>query len=73
MNPQIPDALNATLSSQLDLRKRRLQTLSWLIIGMINARTGNLSHIASQFSGPAQVGFERPSLAAFFSIREAGW
>ena len=47
MNPQIRDALNLTLSSQLDPSKRRLQTLSWLIIGMINARTVNLSHIAS--------------------------
>ena len=47
MKPQIPDALNLTLSSQLDLSTRRLQTLSWLIIGMINARTVNLSHIAS--------------------------
>jgi hypothetical protein len=47
MNPQIRDTLNLTLWSQLDLSKRRLQTLSWLIIGMINARTVNLSHIAS--------------------------
>jgi hypothetical protein len=66
MNPQITDALNTTLLSQLDLSKRRLQTLSWLIIGMINARTVNLSHIASQFSGPAQVASSYRRLQRFF-------
>ena len=66
MNPQIRDALNLTLSSQLDLSKRRLQTLSWLIIGMINARTVNLSHIASQFSGRAQVASSYCRLQRFF-------
>lgn len=66
MNPQIPDALTATLSSQLDLGKRRLQTFSWLIIGMINARTVNLSHIASQFSGRARVASNYRRLQRFF-------
>ena len=66
MKPQIRDALNLTLSSQLDPSKRRLQTLSWLIIGMINARTVNLSHIASQFSGRAQVASSYRRLQRFF-------
>lgn len=66
MKPQIPDALNATLSSHLDLSKPRLQTLSWLIIGLINARSVNLSHIASQFSGRAQVASSYRRLQRFF-------
>jgi hypothetical protein len=66
MNPQLPDALEATLSPHLDLSKPRLQTLTWLIIGMINARTVNLSHIASQFSGRAQVASSYRRLQRFF-------
>ena len=38
MNPKLPDALIATLSSQLEFSKSRLRTLAYLIIGMVNVR-----------------------------------
>ena len=55
MSHHLPDTLAHTLSPHLELGKSRLQTLSWLIIGLVNARTVNLSHLASQCSGSAQV------------------
>jgi len=47
VSQHLPDTLTHTLSSHLALGKSRLQTLSWLIIGLVNARTVNLSHLAS--------------------------
>ena len=55
-----------TLSCHLDLGKTRLETLSWLIIGLVNARTVNLSHLASQCSGSAQVSSSYRRLQRFF-------
>ena len=55
-----------TLSSHLELSKTRLETLSWLIIGLVNARTVNLSHLASQCSGRAQVASSYRRLQRFF-------
>jgi hypothetical protein len=62
----LPDTLTHTLSSHLDLGKSRLQTLSWLIIGLVNARTVNLSHLASQCSSSAQVSSSYRRLQRFF-------
>ena len=66
MSDHLPDTLMLTLSSHLELGKSRLQTLSWLIIGVINARTVNLSHVASQFAGAAQVSSSYRRLQRFF-------
>ena len=66
MQHSICDALMETLSSQLDLSRSRLQTLALLIIGMVNARTVNLSHLASQFPGEAQVASSYRRLQRFF-------
>jgi hypothetical protein len=44
----------------------RLQTLSWLIIGLVNARTVNLSHLASQCSNNALVSSNYRRLQRFF-------
>jgi hypothetical protein len=66
MNQHLPDTLTQTLSSHLDLGKSRLQTLSWLIIGLVNARTVNLSHLASQCSSSAQVSSSYRRLQRFF-------
>ena len=66
MSHHLPDTLMLTLSSHLELGKSRLQTLSWLIIGVINARTVNLSHVASQFAGAAQVSSSYRRLQRFF-------
>jgi hypothetical protein len=68
----LPDALTHTLSSHLELGKSRLQTLSWLIIGLVNARTVNLSHLASQCSGSAQVASSYRRLQRFFPL-EGDW
>lgn len=46
-------ALIETLSRHFMLRNSRLETLAVLIVGLVQCRTVNLSHIASQF--PAQV------------------
>jgi len=43
-----------------------LETLAWLIVGMVNARTVNLSHIAAQFPGSAQVSSSYRRLQRFF-------
>ncbi len=66
MSHHLPDTLTHTLSSHLDLGKSRLETLSWLIIGLVNARTVNLSHLASQCSSSAQVSSSYRRLQRFF-------
>ncbi len=66
MSHHLPDTLAHTLSSHLELGKSRLETLSWLIIGLVNARTVNLSHLASQCSGSAQVASSYRRLQRFF-------
>jgi hypothetical protein len=43
-----------------------LQTLCWLIIGLVNARTVNLSHLVSQRSSSAQVSSSYRRLQRFF-------
>ncbi len=66
VSDHLPDALAHTLSSHLALGKSRLETLSWLIIGLVNARTVNLSHLASQCPGSAQVNSSYRRLQRFF-------
>ena len=66
MNHLLPDALARTLSSHLALGKSRLETLSWLIIGLVNGRTVNLSHLASQCYSSAQLGSSYRRLQRFF-------
>ena len=75
MSHPLPDTLMQTLSSHLDLGKSRLQTLSWLIIGLVNARTVNLSHLASQCSGRAQVSSSYRRLQRFFQyvVLDGDW
>ncbi len=76
MSHHLPDTLMLTLSSHLELGKSRLQTLSWLIIGVINARTVNLSHVASQFAGAAQVSSSYRRVQRFSSMcswKGTGW
>ncbi len=62
----LPDTLTRTLSPHLELGKSRLETLSWLIIGLVNARTVNLSHLASQCCGGAQLSSSYRRLQRFF-------
>ncbi len=66
MNRHLLDALTGTLSSHLDLGKSRLETLALLVLGLINGRTVNLSHIASQISGTASIPSSYRRLQRFF-------
>lgn len=68
MTPRLPDALVATLLPHLDLGKSRLETLSWLIIGVLVARSVNLSHLASQCDSAAQVASSYRRLQRFFQF-----
>ncbi len=66
MSHHLPDALVRTLSPHLELSKSRLETLSWLITGLVVARTVNLSHLASQCSNNALVSSNYRRLQRFF-------
>ncbi len=66
MSHPLPDALVRTLSPHLELSKSRLETLAWLIAGMVVARTVNLSHLASQCSNKALVSSNYRRLQRFF-------
>jgi hypothetical protein len=48
-------ALEGILRPHVGLGKSRLETLCQITVGMISARTVNLSHIASEWSGTAQT------------------
>ena len=61
-----PDALALTLSRHVDLSNDRCQTLVMLVTGLLNARTVNLSHIASQVGGAALVASSYRRLQRFF-------
>lgn len=61
-----PDTLASTLSRHVDLSNDRCQTLAMLITGVLNARTVNLSHIASQVGGTALVASSYRRLQRFF-------
>ena len=76
MSHHLPDTLMLTLSSHLELGKSRLQTLSWSIIGAINARTVNLSHVANQVAGAARVSSSYHRLQRFSNMcswKGTGW
>jgi len=66
MSSKLTGTLTSTLSPHLALGKTRLQTLACLIIGLVNGRTVNLTHIATQFSGSAQVSSNYRRLQRFF-------
>lgn len=66
MNRHLLDALVGTLSGHLDLSKSRLETLALLVLGLVNGRTVNLSHVASQISGTASISSSYRRLQRFF-------
>ena len=59
-------ALRRTLSSHVDLGKTRLETLCLLVLGMISARTVNLSHLAAERPGHALIASTYRRLQRFF-------
>lgn len=66
--PCLPDALVSTLSRHLALSNSRLETMAVIILGLVNGRTVNLSHIASQFAGPALLASNYRRLQRFFQF-----
>ena len=58
--------LLATLRPHFNLSKTRLETLAVLLLGLANSRTVNLSHLASQFPGPALHASNYRLLQRFF-------
>lgn len=58
--------LQKTLTPHVQLGKSRLETLCLLVLGMINARTVNLSHIASERPARAKVASTYRRLQRFF-------
>ena len=66
MDHQASAALLKTLSPHLDLSKSRSQTLVLLVIGMISARTVNLSHLACELPGTALIASGYRRLQRFF-------
>lgn len=64
----LPDALVSTLSRHLALSNSRLETMVVIILGLMNGRTVNLSHIASQFCGTARLASSYPRLQRFFQF-----
>lgn len=54
------------LGPHLELHKSRLETLCVLIVSMINARTVNLSHLASEFPSKAKIDSCYRRLQRFF-------
>lgn len=64
----LPGALVSTLSRHLALSNSRLETMVVIIVGLVNGRTVNLSHIASQFHGPAHLASNYRRLQRFFQF-----
>jgi hypothetical protein len=62
----LPGALMVTLARHFRLSNDRLQTLMVLIVGLVNARTVNLSHITGAFPGPAKLESNYRRLQRFF-------
>lgn len=66
MQTEVCAALVSTLSPHFALSKSRLMTLSFLIVGLAEARTVNLSHIACTLPGEALVASQYRRLQRFF-------
>lgn len=60
--------LLSTLRPHFDPGKTRLETLAVMIVGLVNSRTVNLSHLASQFPGPALHASNYRRLQRFFQF-----
>ena len=66
MQIKVCAALVSTLSPHFDLSKSRLMTLAFLIVGIAEARTVNLSHIACTLPGEAAIASRYRRLQRFF-------
>ena len=66
MLPQAIAALRQDLSLHLNLSKSRVETMALIVIGMISARTVNLSHLASERPAGALIASTYRRLQRFF-------
>jgi hypothetical protein len=66
MHQQAIAALEGILRPHVGLGKSRLETLCQITVGMISARTVNLSHIASEWSGTAKIASSYRRAQRFF-------
>lgn len=60
------NTLTNKLSPHIALSKSRLETLCCMVIGMASARTVNLTHLASEMPGEAQINSNYRRLQRFF-------
>ena len=63
---QAINALADKLSPHIELSKSRLETLCFIVAGMASARTVNLSHLACEMTGEAQITSNYRRLQSFF-------
>jgi Transposase DDE domain len=61
-----PDALATTISRDIGLSNDRRVTFCALLVGLISARTVNLSHLSGAFCGPAKLASNYRRLQRFF-------
>jgi hypothetical protein len=61
-----PGALASRLSRSIGLSNDRRLTFCALLVGLISARTVNLSHLAGAFCGPAKLSSNYRRLQRFF-------
>jgi hypothetical protein len=66
LNPRALADLHKTLTPHVPLGKSRLETLCLLLLGMISARTVNLTHIATERPSRALVASTYRRLQRFF-------
>ena len=68
MIPKALTTLKKRLSPHLGLSNSRLETMCFLIMGIVNARTVNLSHLACEFPTDSKVESTYRRLQRFFSM-----
>lgn len=66
LDHKIVTALGVTLAPHLGLGKSRLETLCMLIVGMVSARTVNLTHLAAERPGQVLLASTYRRLQRFF-------
>ena len=64
-------ALTDTLTRHIELSKSRVATLGMLIVGMVGARTVNLSHIASERGSHVKIASTYRRFQRFFQHVDA--
>ncbi len=69
--PKLSHALEDIVSCHLGLNKSRIETLVVIIVGLVNGRTVNLSHIACHFVDEPNTPPTTAVCSGFFNT--CGW